>query len=142
MKRIMIAITILCSMMLSGCGIIEELRSGSDASVVLCEDFCTAISSDDFNTARKYLHPDSTPSAADLKEFLSNLEADFEIDFSDGLVLKRRKGSGMTYYDSIYDGSVYELTYEIVLGGSEIDMFFTVVKNDIGFGIYAFGVIY
>jgi len=141
MKRILIACVLLCAFMLSGCGIIEELRTGSDASVALCEDFCTAISSDDFNAARKYLHPDSTPSAADLKEFLSKLEADFEIDFSDGLVFKRRKGAGMTYYDSIYDGSVYELTYEIVISGSEIDMFFTVVKNDIGFGIYTFGLL-
>ena len=63
-----------------------------------------------------------------------------DIDFSDGVAFKLRTGTGSTYYDSNYDGSVHEIEYKIAVGGVTTDFFFVVVKNDSGYGLYNFGI--
>ena len=140
MKKIFAIILMFCMFCLSSCGILKELKGGMQEATVLVEDFCTALSNDDFNTAKEYLHPDSTPSKAELYSYVIKLEQTNGVDFSDGVAFKRRNGVGSTYYDSNYDGSVHEIEYDIVVGGISKDFFFTVVKNDNGYGLYNFGI--
>ena len=138
MKKILAIILVLCTLCLSSCGILKELKTGMDEAIVLAEDFCTALSDDDFDTAKGYLHPDSTPNQEDLFTFIAKLEQTHNIDFSDGVAFKHRSGIRSAYYDGNYDGSVHEIDYTIVVGGVTTDFFFVVVKNDSGYGIYNF----
>ena len=140
MKKILAIILVLCTLCLSSCGILKELKAGMDEAIVLVEDFCTALSNDDFDTAKGYLHPDSTPNQDELSTFITKLEQTHSIDFSDGVSFKRRTDAGSTYYDSDYDGSVHEIEYEISVGGVTTHFFFVVVKNDNGYGLYNFGI--
>ena len=140
MKKILAIILVLCTLCLSSCGILKELKAGMDEAIVLVEDFCTALANDDFDTAKSYLHPDSTPKQDELSTFITKLEQTHSIDFSDGVAFKRRTDAGSTYYDSDYDGSVHEIEYEISVGGVTTDFFFVVVKNDNGYGLYNFGI--
>ncbi|MBR2967552.1 MAG: hypothetical protein IKC35_02085 [Clostridia bacterium] len=140
MKKILAIILVLCSFCLSSCGLLKELKAGMDEAIVLVEDFCTALSVDDFDTAKGYLHPDSTPKQDKLSTFITKLEQTHNIDFSDGVAFKRRTSIGSTYYDSDYDGSVHEIEYEIAVGGVITDFFFIVIKNDSGYGLYNFGI--
>ena len=84
MKKILAIILVLCTLFLSSCGILKELKAGMDEAIVLVEDFCTALSNDDFDTAKSYLHPDSTPKQDELSTFITKLEQTHSIDFSDG----------------------------------------------------------
>ena len=140
MKKILAIMLVLCTLCLSSCGILKELKTGMDEAIVLAEDFCTALSNDDFDTAKSYLHPDSTPKQDELFAFITKFEQTHNIDFSNGVAFKRRSGTRSAYYDSSYDGSVHEINYEIVVGGVSVDFFFNVVKNDNGYGIYNFGI--
>ncbi len=140
MKKLLAILLMICTLCLSGCGILKELKDGMDEAIVLVEDFLTALSENDLDTAKCYLHPDSTPSTDELSEFVSKLEQTYSINFFDGVTFKRLTNTGSAYYDSSYDGSVHEIDYEIVVGGVSVDFFFTVVKNDSGYGIYNFGI--
>ena len=110
-----------------------------DDAIILVEDFCSALADEDFDTAKGYLHPDSTPKKEEISTFITKLEQTHNIDFSDGVAFKHRSGIRSAYYDSNYDGSVHEIDYEIVVGGASVDFFFIVVKNDNGYGVYSFG---
>ena len=140
MKKRLAIILVLCTLCLSSCGILKELKAGMDEAIILVEDFCTALANDDFDTAKGYLHPDSTPKQDELSTFITKLEQTHSIDFSDGVSFKRRTDAGSTYYDSDYDGSVHEIEYEISVGSVTTHIFFVVVKNDNGYGIYNFGI--
>ena len=139
MKKRLAIILVLCTLCLSSCGILKELKAGMDEAIILVENFCTALANDDFDTAKGYLHPDSTPKQDELSTFITKLEQTHSIDFSDGVSFKRRTDAGSTYYDSDYDGSVHEIEYEISVGSVTTHFFFVVVKNDNGYGIYNFG---
>lgn len=140
MKKILAIILVFCTFCLSSCGMLKELNTGKDEAFVLVENFCTALSDDDFDTAKGYLHPDSTPNQDELSTFIAKLEQTHSIDFSDGVVFKKRDWTSSTYYDSSYDGSVHEIEYKIAVGGVTTDFFFVVVKNDNGYGVYSFGI--
>ena len=140
MKKRLAIILVLCTLCLSSCGILKELKAGMDEAIILVEDFCTALANDDFDTAKGYLHPDSTPKQDKLSTFITKLEQTHNIDFSDGVAFKRRTSIGSTYYDSDYDGSVHEIEYEIAVGGVITNFFFIVIKNDSGYGLYNFGI--
>ena len=141
MKRLVIFITLVLMIFLfSGCGILKELKQGADDAFVLAENFCKAVSEDDFVSAENYLHPDCTPSKEELKSFISGLEKACNIDFSDGIAFKSRSWTRSAYYDSSYGGTVHEINYTMVVGQTTTEIFFTVVTNGNGYGIYSFGI--
>ena len=140
MKKLFAVIILLCTIFLSSCGILKELKAGMDDAMILVENFCIALADDDLDGAKEYLHSNSTPSKDGLASFVLKLEQTNNIDFSDGVAFKRRTAAASTYYDSKYDGSVHEITYTMVISKKTIDFFFVVVSNDNGYGIYNFGV--
>ena len=141
MKKILIFVLLFSMLSLSGCAMFKELRAGMDDATTLIEEFCTALADDDLTAAQSKMHPESTPPKSELSAYVSKLEQNNNVDFSNGVAFKRRSSTSATYYDSQYDGSVYENTYEIVVGNKAVDVFFVVVKNDKGYGIYSFGIV-
>ena len=144
MKKILtIVIVVLCVFSFSSCGlfdgIMSDLMTGANEALTLVDDFCCALADDDIESAKGFMHTDSTLSKSNLSAFISQIEQIHDIDFSDGIAFKYREVTRCTYYDSNYGGSVYEADYEIVVGGISVDFFFIVVKNDNGYGIYSFG---
>ena len=141
MKKILfLLVLMLCTFCLFSCDIFKELKEGMQESNILIEDFCSALANDDLETAKTFLHPDSTPKRDNLSSYIEKLETTHSIDFSLGVAFKSTTGFSSTYYDSIYDGSVHEASYKIVVGGVSVKCFFTVVKNDNGYGLYSFGI--
>ena len=140
MKKIFYTLLIFCTLFLSSCNVFKELKEGMNNALKTSQDFCEALSNDNYDLASEYLHPDSTPNKTSLESYISNLEVKNDIDFSNGVKFKRRYSFSSTYYDSAYDGSVHELGYELVIGTDNVNFFFTVVSNDIGYGIYNFGI--
>ncbi len=140
MKKILAIILLICTLCLSSCGILEELKTGIDEATALAEDFCKALASENLDKAKSYLHPDSTPSQHELSSFVAKLEREHDIDFSNGVSFKLRNGINSSYYNSMYDGSVHEIDYYILVGDVTVNFFFVVVKNDNGYGLYSFGI--
>jgi hypothetical protein len=140
MKKLLPVLLILCILCLSGCSILKDLQSGMQAAAAHAEEFCSALAKDDLASAEGYLHPNATPKGKDLPAFLAKLEQNHGIDFSDGVAFKSRTDFSSTYYDSSYGGSVHECTYQAVVGETTVKLFFVVVENDSGYGIYSFGI--
>lgn len=143
MKKSIVLLSILltvCMLALSGCGLLEELKKGMQDAVALAEDFCVALADGNWTAAQECLHPDSvSPTANNLESFVAQLEKNHNVDFSDGVAFKMRTSFTSAYYDSSYGGMVHEFTYNVSIGGVATSIFFVVVKNDAGFGIYSFG---
>ena len=141
MKKILVIVLLFSMLSLSGCAIFRELKAGMDEAATFAEDFCKDLAKDDLVAAQNKMHPDSTPGKNELSTYLANLEQINDIDFSNGVAFKRRIETSSTYYDSQYDGSVHQFTYEIVVGNKSVNCFFVIVSNDQGYGIYSFGIL-
>ncbi len=140
MKRIVVIILVICTLLFSGCAVLQEMKEGTKEAMTLSNEFCSALSEGDIDAAKECLHTESTPNKSELAQYISSLEQKYNIDFSTGIVLKKATSTESAYYDSRYDGSVYSFTYNAVIGGKSTYMFFTIVKNDNGYGIYNFGI--
>ena len=138
MKKILAVLLVLCTLFLSGCGMFKDVIGGMGEATDLVEEFCIALSEDDFDTAKDCLHPDFTPSHDNLSDYILQLEQKLNINFSNGVKFKRRTGIESTYYDSEYGGSVHKIEYKIVVGSVDTQFFFVVVKNNNGYGLYSF----
>lgn len=143
MKKSVVLVAILlvvCLFALSGCGLFAELKQGLKDAVAVAEDFCVALADGNWTAAQECLHPDSvSPTANNIRSFVSQMENTHNVDFSDGVAFKMRTSFRSAYYDSSYDGMVHEFTYNVSIGGVDTSIFFVVVKNDAGFGIFSFG---
>lgn len=139
LNKLFSLITILATLLLSSCSILKELKSGMNEAFVLVENFCLALE-DSIDSAKEYLHLDSTPQKEELLFYVTDIELRNNFDFSDGVTFKRRIAISSAYYDSAYDGSVHEVTYQVIVGIVMVDLFFTVFDNDKGYGIYNFGI--
>ena len=139
-KKIIILIVAFFTILFSGCGIFRKMKDGLNSSIALAEDFCIAISMDNYDLAKEYIHKDATNGVANLKNFVSDLELSYGVKYANGVNFSRVISANSTYLDSVYNGSVYEFTYEMTVGTKKITMFFVVVDNDADFGIYSFGI--
>ena len=140
MKRFLPILLLICTLYLSSCGMFKELMAGKDEATVFAEDFCLALAADDIETAKAFLHPDSFTDSTVLSAYVRDLEQLYHFDFSNGVVFTRVTDWESAYYDSYYGGSVHELEYEMTVGGKAVEFFFTVEKNDRGYGLYNWGV--
>jgi hypothetical protein len=91
MKKILLIISIFCMFSLSSCGVFKELKEGLDDAIITAEDFCQALADDDIESAKGFLHPDSTPKESELLSFIIKLEEVNDIDFSLGELLKHEQ---------------------------------------------------
>ena len=45
------------------------------------------------------------------------------------------------YYDAYYGGSYYKFQFELLINSKTLNLYFVIVDNDIGYGIFYFGII-
>lgn len=137
MKKTLIILLLIATFSLSSC----KMRENIDEANTLVHNFCSSLETNDISKARSYLHPDSNLNDKDFITSLREIENKYDIDFSDGITIKRRTSFEITAYHSEYDGSVYEITYRVVVSEKRLDFNFMFVKNTIGYGIYTFEVL-
>ena len=140
MKKLFVTIILICTLCLSGCGTFEEMKEGMKKSRIMAENFCIELAYDNYDTARGYLHQQNL-TKGDPRLFLSalnNMETSNGIDFSNGVKFDSCISMSSTYYDSVYDGSVYQFVYKMSVGSKTINMEFVVIDNDNGHGILSF----
>ena len=95
--------------------------------------FLTEIKEGDFTEAKTYLHPNFD---GDIEKFFNSVEKSFNVDFQNGITILRNTNTQISYYDSKFDGSAYELTMDIEVSGRELEITVNVVENDNGYGVY------
>lgn len=94
--------------------------------------FFEKISSEEYEAAEEFLHPERP---ADLQEFFEALENEKNVDFS-SVNIEKYTGFKSSWYDSSVGGSTYSLTMKIAASDKIIQMEIEIVKNDAGYGIY------
>ena len=107
-----------------------------DSAKLFIEDFLEVIAAGDYETAESYLHPDCL---IDLEKVLDRIENEKNIDFQDGIVVKKDTASSWSYYNSKVDGAQYARTMRIQVGDKQITFTVEIVQNENGYGIYDFG---
>lgn len=99
----------------------------------LASDFFAAVSAQDFEAASALLHPDRP---ADLARFFADLGEAEDIDFSQGIEIKKYVGFASSFYDTEVAGSSYKLTMRTAVGDKEITFAILIADNEGGYGIY------
>ena len=96
------------------------------------KNFFAEVAEGDFKEAKTYLHTDQT---GDLEDFFNSLEQTRQVDFQDGIEIKRTTGVHISFYSSDVDGCKYELSMILTVSEKELPVTVTLVRNDNGFGI-------
>ena len=135
MKKLISIILIISTVFLFGCESINQVYGKIYDVRVIAEDFCLALSDDNIELAQTYLHPDSSLNN-DFGDFIAKLEGENDFDFSEGVAFLFRGEASAALYSFQYDGSPYELEYNLVIGKKEICLLFVVINNQNGWGIY------
>lgn len=138
MKKLLIVLLVVIVCCFSGCEIFKNLTEDTKKATQLASNFCYAISNNDLLTAQSYLHGDSNLNSQNLSYYIIELENELNVKFSNGIYLGKITHIQSTYYDSRYDGSVFEITCDAVINNNSYDANFLIVKNNKGFGIYSF----
>lgn len=139
MKKIVALCLVLSMLFLGGCTIFEHFFAEADKANNFVEEFCFALAYDDIDKAKEYLHPDWQSTHDNLEDYVEKFENENDIDFANGVAISRRFYQHVKTYTSEYGGAVYEFGISIVIGDKIINMSFMVVDNDVGYGIYDFG---
>ena len=97
------------------------------------EKFFAAISEEDFEKARTYIHPeyDFEP-----KDYFEAVAEEWGIELTDGIVVDAVGGIKTVVYDSNVKGSFLQLDMYIKSGNESATCVVVLVENDAGFGIY------
>ncbi len=107
----------------------------TDAAKLHIEKFLTALSTEDYEAAASYLHPERP---ADLEKYCTAIEEREGVDIFDRILIEKYTGYHYSYYDSSVDGSAYEVTIRAKIGDTPAELTVEVVENDAGYGIYNF----
>ena len=140
MKKIISLILLFFTLSLSSCKIFEEMKTGLEEAKLIVEEFCKELDNENYGNAKSYLHENAYIKQSEFNTYVNSIESENGFAFIDGIVLKKCVGVESTYYNSSYDGSVNELTYSCIIGGKSVYMFFVIIDNDNGQGIYSFGI--
>lgn len=138
MKKIVILLAI-CILFFSSCDNVLTLDQDIDSAQQTVNSFCCVL--DDIDLAKSFLHPFSAPNKDRLNDFIINLQKAYDVDFSNGVKINNIEIEGFSLNDLSYNGSVYMFTVELSANHSTINMFFTVVDNNHGYGIHSFAII-
>lgn len=138
MKKI-VGLLVICILFFSSCDNILTLDQDIDSAQHTVNSFCCVL--DDIDLAKSFLHPFSAPNKDRLDGFIINLQKVYDIDFSNGVKINNIELEGFSLNDLSYNGSVYMFTVELFANNKEINMLFTVVENEYGYGIHSFSII-
>ena len=136
MKKLLILLICLCTLLFSGCVIYEHIQSDIDAAGDFAEEFCLALANEDLEIVKQYLSSTSSaPSKEYFEKHLAKTEAYNGIDFSDGITINER-----SFDTKANINNAYEFDFNLLVGEKNIIMFVTVIKNEYNYEIFSFGV--
>ena len=142
MRKVMSLILLFISIFsLSSCGIFKELMAETEKAKEYAIDFCDALSHDNLELANTFIHFDSPINKTGLDKYITTLESDNNVDFSNKVNLIICNDFESTYYTSEYNGSSFEFTFSSTIGSYRTYIYFVIINNDNGYGIYDFGFI-
>lgn len=136
MKKIIAIILILNALFLLGCDFYQQMQDESYKASELAEKFCFALAFDEIEKAKGYLHPDWEANNGALEDYVIQFEQVNSIDFSNGVAIKKRLRETYVMYTNKL---MYEPGIMIFVGDKKLKMYFRVIDNDAGYGIYDFG---
>lgn len=141
MKKVTSIFILIIIISLTGCSslsdVLSDLIADSQRAVAVAEEFCIALS-EDMEKAKEYLHLDSTPSKDELQAFIEEIEHVNNISFSDGVAIMGCDHINSNSSDVTLSKVKYAFHFEIVVGNTIIELYFTVTKNDNVFAISDF----
>ncbi len=97
------------------------------------EQFLDAVEAGNYEDAKTHLHPKYP---IDIQAHLSREAAEEQLDLSAGIEIVRYSSVESAHYDSRVDGSKYETTVQVKIGGIAAEIEIELVENDNGYGIY------
>ena len=110
---------------------VREMRKSSD----IVFDFFEAISENDISTAEQMLHPESELSDNMLKQYLSSIERELDISFSEDFFIQSDV-TALSANTNIERGYVTKAS--ICFNKKPYSLSVLTVFDDAGFGIYSF----
>lgn len=124
---------VLCSLIF----LLSSCSRGIDTSEAKAHinQFFSAIVDENYKKAETLLHPELS---IELETFFVNAEKENCVDFQDGIKIEKYTGFSSALYDSIVDGSMYELTMKTTVGEKTVEFTVKIVNNETGYGIYNF----
>lgn len=137
--KIALALLLIFSVIcLSSCEAIQKWAEGDEKAANCLDEFCAALSAGDYDTAYSKTHPDAFKTKDDLISMITDIENEYNVDFSLGVSLREYYDLGMLFYDSECGGSAHMLAYTSRIGKIEANIYATVVDSKTGYGIYEF----
>lgn len=124
---------------LSGCGLLDKYKKWdgniievTENSKECVEDFAVALSNADFETAKSYLHPNSTPSADELEAYIEQVKAEHDFDLTEEPTFEFGSFEPVVNLDCVK----YDLSVKATVGDEVISLRLGILSDEHGFGIY------
>ncbi len=105
----------------------------SDEAKTLINDFFAEITAEDYEGAEALFHPDCD---VDVKAYIEDIERRIDVDFQKGITIETYTGFSNMFYNSTINGSASSLVFMADVEDVSMQVQITIVKNDVGYGIY------
>ncbi len=122
---------------LSGCGSMKKELSRSKEVTIT---FFQYLNEEKYEDATKLFHPDTNYTVNALKDTVEKLEQSYNLNFNEEFKIERSTSINISLFDSQFDGTRAEVTFEALLGEDEIYIYILTVENDNGYGIYSLNI--
>lgn len=143
MKKVYIFLLLIsCLLCATSCEPMTEFLNtayGMRQAAFLTRDFWNAIGEGSIDEAESMLHPDSTLCGDELKNYLSTLEKEYDMDFSDNLWVLDDSHT-MISADKKFKRA-YVTDCVVVINDTSYFVSMLTLDDERGFGIYSFGII-
>ena len=138
MKRILTLLAAL-TLLLTAIGSLSACAGGvsRDEAKEITNALFTAMTAENYEEAAALFHPATSMTAELMESTTETLRTEMGADFDEGVSIERYVGMKSAYYDSNFDGSVYELTMEARVGDQTLHITAEVVRNDEGYGLWS-----
>ena len=138
MKRFL-TILISLTLLLAALGSLSACSGGvsRDEAKEATDAYFAAMAAARYEEAAALFHPATSMTAELMESTAETLRTEMGADFTKGVTIERYVGMKSAYYDSNFDGSVYELTMEARVGDQTLHITAEVVRNDKGYGLWS-----
>ncbi len=134
-----VVIVILASM-LSGCTAINQYIKVLETTYKAEEciaGFVEELSAGDIEEAKQYLHPDSTPSADELEDYINEIKANNDFSLTEEVTFKE---FGDISSNATEERITYNLSIVLTQADENITLNVSILSDDKGLGIYSIDV--
>lgn len=143
MKKVYIFLLIIsCLLCTTSCELMTELLNtayGMRQAAYLTRDFWNAIGEGSIDEAESMIHPNSALSGDELENYLSTLENEYDMDFSDNLWVLDDSHTMISADERFKRAYVTECV--IVINDTSYTVTMLTLDDERGFGIYSFEIV-